>query len=171
LVHLDRAQERDRLAEHRGRHVQAGALGVVGVAAARDQVALVAVDRFAERDRAAVITGIVAGLAAGELARRLLRLPGGEHGAAVGGLEIVAQPDFFDPVDAGAGGAHIPGARALVAPGADENVRRYLHVHWPLRDRQLAPGARAFELAGADFLRGHWCSVPVGVTNRGAVVP
>src|SRR6516162_1838558 len=104
--------------------MQARALAVVTVAASRFQVAGVSVDRFGNRQRAAVITGIVAGLAAGEPARRLLGLPERQHRAAVGSLMVVGEPDALDPVDAGAGDAHVPGARPFVAPVAEKNVRR-----------------------------------------------
>src|SRR5262245_22324194 len=147
--------------------MHARALSVVGVHVARDQIALVGVDRFADRDRAAVVGGLIAGLAAGELARRVNRLPIGQHFTAVARLRIVGESDALDPIDAGTGDPHVPAAGAFVAAISEKDVWRYLGVHGALGDRQLAPSVRGFERVGARFLRWHWGSIPVSVTNRG----
>src|SRR6516225_4227368 len=156
-----------RACSQRWRRVHASALSVVGVLVARDQIVLVGFDRFADRNRAAVVGGLIARLAPSELARHVDRLPIGQHFSAVARLRIVGESDALDPVDPGTGDPHVPGARAFVAAISEKDVRRYLGVHWALGDRQLAPSVRGFEHVGARLLRWHWRVSPL-VSRIGA---
>src|SRR6516164_11736001 len=105
--------------------MDARALRVVEVAAARPQIGLVAVERLADRQRSALV-GNVAGLAACKLSRRVDGLPIGEDRAPVARLQIVGKRNPLDPVGAVAvGRAHAPGAGTSIAPVAQRDAGAY----------------------------------------------
>src|SRR5262249_35146508 len=164
---LGRAQESDGLSQDRGGQMDASATGVVDIARLGREIGFVGVERFADRLRPAVVGNIITRLAAGELPGRVLSLPERHDRAAVGGLVVVGEPDALDPVDAGSGDPHVPGAGTFVAAVPEPNVRRYLDIERLLRDRQLAPGARTLEPLGAGVLRWHW-GVSLFVSQTGA---
>ena len=76
----------------------AHAIGVLRIGTPAVEIALVAVKRFADRDRAVRIIG--AGLTARQRPRHIDRLPVGQDMLAVGRFKIVGQPDALDPVRA-----------------------------------------------------------------------
>src|SRR5262245_15990288 len=129
--------------------MQAGALGVVGVAAARDQIGFVAGQRFGDSDRAAVV-GIIAWLAAGELSGGVESLPIGEHRAAVARFQIIGERDALDPFGTVAvGDANGPGASPGVAAVAHGDAGREPGVVRFLAHREATAGGGGFELGGA----------------------
>ena len=90
---------------------------VLCIGTAAFQIALIAVKRLADRNRAVRVIG--AGLTARHCPRHIDRLPVGKDMPAVGGFKIVGQPDALDPIGAVAvGTAYAPGARPGVAPVA-----------------------------------------------------
>ena len=70
------------------------------------EIVLVAIERFADRDRAIRI--ISAGLTARKRPRRVDCLPVGQNMLAVGGFKIVGQSDALNPVGTLAGAPYGP---------------------------------------------------------------
>src|SRR5262249_51274682 len=123
-------------------------LGVIGAAAARFEIGFVAVERFADADRAAFIIGS-AGLPPCECPRLIDRLPIRKDVWRGRGFKIIGEGDFLDPLGTAVGYAHAPRACPGVAPvaemdaGADPGpIGLFLH-------RDLAAGGGAFDLFGA----------------------
>src|SRR6516225_3094458 len=89
---------------------------VVNAAIARLQVVLVAIQRLADRRRAAVVADIV-GLPARERLRNILRLIEVQDSLAVAGVEVVSLREGFSPVSAvTVADLRHPTAVGLVAP-------------------------------------------------------
>src|SRR6516162_7872103 len=109
--------------------MDARALRVVDVAAARPQISLVAVERLADRQRSTLV-GNVAGLAARKLSRRVDGLPIGEDRVAVGRADA-------------------PGPGAGVAAIAEPDARAYRGPIWFLARRETAAGCGRFEARSA----------------------
>src|SRR5262249_30786138 len=112
------------------------------------------VKSFVDSQRPTVVAN-VALLATGERTGRIDRFPVGENGLAVGGLQIVGEPDALEPVNPGAGDAHRPRAGAMVAPIGKPHVRRYGDEKGLAPDRETAPRSGAFELGGAGLRHGN----------------
>ena len=126
----------------------AHAIGVLRIGTAAVEIALIAVKRLADRNRAVRVIG--AGLTACQRPRHVDCLPVGQDVLAIGGFKIVGQSNAFDPIGAVAvGTAYAPGTRPGVAPvaqadaGADRRPNRLLPYF------QATAGSRSFELAGA----------------------
>src|SRR6516165_6638218 len=129
--------------------MDARALRVVDVAAARPQISLVAVERLADRQRSTLV-GNVAGLAARKLSRRVDGLPIGEDRAPVARLQIVGDRNPLYPVGAVAvGRADAPGPGAGVAAIAEPDARAYRGPIWFLARRETAAGCGRFEARSA----------------------
>ena len=97
-------------------------LGVVGTAAARFEIGFVAVERFADCERAAFVDGL-AGLPPGKRARRVDRLPVVQDGGRARGFEIISDRDAFNPLSAAVGNADRPCAGPGVASVAEMDAR------------------------------------------------
>ena len=121
MAQIVHGQQRDRLGCERRGQMPAHAIGVLRIGTAAFEIALIAVKRFADRDRAVRVIGT--GLTARQRPRHIDRLPVGQDVPAVGGFKIVGQPDALDPIGAVAvGTAYAPGARPGVAPVAQADA-------------------------------------------------
>ena len=96
MAQIVHGQQRDRLGCERRGQMPAHAIGVLRIGTTAFEIALVAVERFADRDRAVRVIG--AGLTARQRPRHVDCLPVGQNVLAVGGFKIVGQPDSLDPV-------------------------------------------------------------------------
>ncbi len=101
MAQIVHGQQRDRFACERRRQVPAHAIGVLRIGSPAFEIALVAVERFADRKRAVRVIG--AGLTACQRPGHVDCLPVGQDVLAVRGFKIVGQPDALDPVHTLAG--------------------------------------------------------------------
>src|SRR5262249_56218526 len=97
-------------------------LGVIGAAAARFEIGFVAVERFADADRAACII-CSAGLPPCECARLVDRLPIGKDVWRGSGFKIIGEGDFLDPLGTTLGDPHRPRSGGLGSSGPPMNAR------------------------------------------------
>src|SRR6476660_2686927 len=121
---------------------------VLCIGTAAFQIALIAVKRLADRNRAVRVIG--AGLTARHCPRHIDRLPVGKDMPAVGGFKIVGQPDALDPIGSVAvGTAYAPGARPGVAPVAQADAGANRRPNCLLPYFQATAGSRTFQLGSA----------------------
>ena len=133
----------------------ANAIRVLRIGTAAVEIALIAVKRFADRDRAVRV--ISTGLTARQSPRHIDRLPVGQNMLAVGGFKIVGQPDALDPISSVAvGTAYAPGARPGVAPVAQADAGADRRPNWLLPYFQATTSCRSFQLGGARLRHLAW---------------
>ena len=155
MAQVIHGQQRDRLGCERLGQMSAHAIGVLRIGTAAVEITLVAVERFADRDRAVRVIG--AGLTARQPSRNVDGLPIGQNMLAVGGFKIVDQPDALDPIGAVAvGTAYAPGARPGVAPVAQADAGADRRPNWLLPYFQATAGSRSFQLGGARLRHLAW---------------
>ena len=145
-----RREQRDRLCQQHGGQVTARVLGVVGIGAARGEVALVVDERAIDRNRRGRV-GLA--VAAGQFLRGVLRLEERQDLAAVALVEVVGFGKGFRPVFAVA-------VARLEHPRSVGLVAAVMQLH-AARDRwavvRLAPngelqaGGAGFELGVANL--------------------
>src|SRR5262249_20233590 len=123
-------------------------LGVIGAAAARFEIGFVAVERFADADRAAFIIGS-AGLPPCECPRLIDRLTIRKDVWRGRGFKIIGEGDFLDPLGTAVGYAHAPRACPGVAPVAEMDAGADRGPVWFLAHLELAAGSWGFKLGGA----------------------
>ena len=109
MAQIVHGQQRDRLGCERRGQMPAHPICVLRIGTAAFEIALVAVKRFADRNRAVRVIG--AGLTARQRPRYIDGLPVGQNVLAVGGFKIVGQPDSLDPVCTVTDATYGPGAR------------------------------------------------------------
>ena len=160
MAQIVHGQQRDRLGCERRGQMPAHAIRVLRIGTAAFEIALVAVERFADRDRAVRIIG--AGLTACQRPRYIDGLPISQNVLAVRGFKIVGQSDALDPVGAVAVGAtYGPGAAPDVAPVAQPDAGRDRRRKGLLAYCQAATGCRGFELGGARLRHLAWSPCPM----------
>ena len=143
----------------------AHAVRVLRIGTTTFEIALVAVERFADCDRAVRIIG--AGLTARQRPRHVDRLPVGQNVFAVCGFKIVGQRDFLDPVCTLSDATYGPRAAADVAPIAQLNAGRDRRVIGLAAYLQATAGGRGFEFAGARLWHLKRLCVPCNVPKTG----
>ena len=121
MAQIVHGQQRDRLGCERGSQMSAHAIRVLCIGAAAFEIALIAVKRFADRDRAVRIIG--AGLTARQRPRHIDGLPVAQNVLTVRWFQIVGQSDLLDPVCTSSDAAYGPRAAAGVAPVAQAGCR------------------------------------------------
>src|SRR5262245_29338372 len=133
----------------------------IGTAAA--EIALIAVKRLADRNRAARVVG--AGLTTCQRPSHVDCLPVGQNVFAVCGFKIVGQRDFLDPVCTLSDATYGPRAAADVAPIAQLNAGRDRRVIRLAAYLQATAGGRGFEFAGARLRHLKRCSVSLAMSQ------
>src|SRR6476619_8026959 len=120
---------------------------VLCIGTAAVEIALIAVKRLADRNRAARVIG--AGLTACQRPRHVDGLPVAQNVLTVRWLQIVCQPDSLDPVCTFSDATYGPRAAADVAPIAQLHAGRDRRVIRLAAYLQATAGGRGFEFAGA----------------------
>src|SRR5215831_20036846 len=126
---------------------------VVRTAPSRDQIGFVAVERFADGERAAFVDGL-AGLPPCERARLIDRLPKGKDVRRGSGFKIIGEGDFLDPLGTAVGNPHRPRSGGLVSPVPEMDAGADRGPVWFLAHLELAAGSWGFKLGGARLRHG-----------------